>query len=276
MKTNTFQRLAIILLLVLCFNGASAQKWSKRNYELHAGVGVTNFMGDVCSPRDPEKMLWILPFRTTGLLADGMLKYNVKGRHFVSTSLNIGYMAARETIEKQTNYWYRHGIAFRSGFAELGFRYEFEFIKERVHKTVYRKLGETKLKNFTMPSYLFAGVGAYYSYGLFYWNDTPGRNRYSKSYHSFAPVVMLGVGSKVRIARNMYVGAEFGLREVIGDNVDGVDGGKDRQSQTPSGLVNSSYKFGKWIDQYQFVSVNIAFKFREKRNHLPNFKTIRN
>ena len=86
---------------------------------------------------------------------------------------------------------------------------------------------------------------------------------------------MLGVGSKVRIARNMYVGAEFGIREVIGDNVDGVNGRKEMGSQTPSKYINR-LKFGKWIDQYQFVSVNIAFKFREKRNHLPNFKTIRN
>lgn len=274
MKT-TFFRLTIILLLVLCFTGASAQKWNKRNYELHAGLGVTNFMGDVCSPKDPDRTMWILPFRTTGYLADGILKYNIKGRHFVSGSLNLGYMAARETIEKQTYYYYRNGIAFKSGFAELGFRYEFEFIKERAHKTVYRKLGETKLKNFTMPSYVFAGVGGYASYGKFFWNDKLGRDRFSKPYHSFAPVVMLGVGTKVRVASDLYVGAEFGIREVIGDNVDGANGRKDRKSATPSELVNNSYKFGKWIDQYQFVSVNVAFKLREKRNHLPNFKTLR-
>ncbi len=273
MKVNSVSRISLILLLVLCFTGASAQKWNKPRYELHTGIGLTNFMGDVCSPNDPDKMIWILPFRTTGYLADGILKYNIKGRHFVSGSLNLGYMGARETIEKRTHYYYRDGIAFKSGFAELGVRYEFEFIKEREHKTVYRKLGETKLKNFTMPSYLFAGVGGYFSYGKFFWNDPQGRERYSKSYGSFAPVVMLGVGAKVRLQRNVYLGAEFGLREVIGDYVDGADG--SRKSPTPSDDINKRWKFGKWIDQYQFVAVNLAFKMREKRNHMPNFKTIR-
>lgn len=273
MNTKSFCRFVLIALMVLCCTGVSAQKWNKPRYELHAGLGLTNFMGDVCSPNDADRMIWFLPFRTTGYLADGILKYNVKGRHYVSGSLNIGYMAARETIEKRTHYYYRDGIAFKSGFAELGLRYEFEFVKEREHKTVYRKLGETKLKNFTMPSYLFAGVGGYFSYGKFLWNDPMGRERFSKGYGSFAPVVMLGIGSKVRVQRNVYIGAEFGLREVLGDNVDGADGRKD--SPTPSDDINRRWRFGKWIDQYQFVAVNVVFKMREKRNHMPNFKTIR-
>lgn len=270
MNIKSFSRLALIVLIVLCYTSVSAQKWSKRRYELHAGFGLTNFMGDVCSPNDPDRTIWILPFRTTGYLADGILKYNVKGRHYASASLNLGYMAARETIEKRTNYYYRDGIAFRSGFAELGVRYEFMFIKENERRNVYRKLGETKLKNFTMPSYVFAGVGGYFGYGKFYWNDPQGRDRYSKSYGTVAPVMMIGLGTKVRLDRNIYVGAEFGLREVLGDRIDGAN-----KSGSPSEDVNKRWKFGKWIDQYQFVAVNVVFKMREKKNHMPNFKTIR-
>lgn len=275
MKARIIGRIAIVSTLLFCCVGASAQRWSRRPYEFHMGVGFTNFMGDVCSPKDPDKQMWILPFRTTGYLTDAILKYNFKGRHSASFSTNFGYMSARETIEKRANYYYRQGIAFKTGFAELGFRYEFMFIKENERRNVYRKLGETKLKNFTMPSYLFAGIGEYFSYGNFYCNDEKGRERASEQYFSTAPVIMLGVGTKIRLERNLYVGFEFGIREAIGDKIDGAVGGKEMSDATPMGDFYKGGKFGKWIDQYQFVAVNIAFKMREKKNHMPNFKTIR-
>lgn len=269
MKIRIICRLVVVSALLFCCVNASAQRWSKRRYELHAGAGLTNFMGDVCSPNDADKQIWVLPFRTTGYLIDGILKYNVKGRHYASASVNLGYMSARETIEKRAKYYYRDGIAFKSGFAELGVRYEFMFIKENERRNVYRKLGETKLKNFTMPSYVFAGAGGYFSYGKFFWNNKKGSERYNEPYFSVAPVLMLGLGSKVRLDRNIYFGVEAGWRVALGDKLDNCSGKKG------SPVEDMSWHFGKWVDQYQFVAANIVFKMREKRNHMPNFKTIR-
>lgn len=269
MNARITSRLIVVSVLLLCAISTSAQRWNARRYELHVGLGLTNFMGDVCSPKNSDLPVWVVPFRTTGYVADGILKYNIKGRHYGSASLNLGYMGARETIEKRTNYYYRDGIAFKSGFAELAARYEFMFIKEKTHRTVYRKLGETRFKNFTMPSYLFVGAGGYFSYGKFYWNDKKGRERFNENFFNVSPVLMGGFGGKVRIGWNLYAGFEAGWRVAIGDGIDNCDGKKG------SPVEDMNWVFGKWIDQYQFVTANIVFKMREKRNHMPNFKTIR-
>ena len=285
MKKTLLNRIIILIVAILCCSGTyaagkggvkssskSLNKWSQRRYEMHTGLGFTNFMGDICSPRSSSKQVWILPFKTTGYVSNGLLKYQLTERQYVSGGVSVGYMAARETIQKQAKYYYRDGITFKTGFAELAARYEFMFIKEKNRRNVYRSLNETKLKNFTMPSYIFIGVGGIFNAGNFYWNDftskpIKGRDRYHEFYYNFAPVVMGGVGCKVRVDRNTYVGVELGNRLAINDGIDHCDGNKSPTEDHP-------WHFGKWFDQYQFATVSLVFKMREKRNHMPNFKTI--
>jgi len=245
-------------------------KWNSRKYEAHIGLGFTNFMGDICSPKS-DMPVWVLPFKTTGYTSDAILKYNLGGRHYVGTSLFLGYMGARETIQKQTKYYYRDGIAFKSFFTEVAARYEFQIIRERRRKTVYRRLGETRLKNTTVPSYLFAGVGGIFNVGNIYWNDPKGLERFSKNYTNICPVVMGGLGSKIRIDRNTYIGIEAGWRVALGDGIDNCKGKEGYVEEKPW----TKWPYGKWIDQYQFVTVSLVVTMREKRNHMPNFRSIR-
>ena len=253
MKKTLLNRFVLLLTALLCCTGAfaagkggvkssskSLSKWSQRRYELHTGIGVTNFMGDVCSPRSASKQAWILPFKTTGYVSNGLLKYQLTERQYVSGGLSVGYMVM--------------------------------FIKEKTRRNVYRSLNETKLKNFTMPSYIFIGVGGMFNAGNFYWNDftskpVKGRERYHEFYYNFAPVIMGGLGCKIRIDRNTYVGFEFGNRLALSDGIDHCDGNKERTEEHP-------WIFGKWVDQYQFLTASLVYKMREKRNHMPNFKTI--
>lgn len=271
MRKLIFNRTVVVAILLLFCFGASAQSWSKRRYELHAGVGLTNFMGDICSPQKSEMPVWVVPFRTTGYVADGILKYNIKGRHYGSISVNMGYMGARETVEKRANYYYRDGIAFKSFFTEIAGRYEFQFIQEKKHRTVYRKLGQTKMRNFTMPSYLFVGAGGIFNVGNFLWNDFEGEikggDRYKEMFCNVAPVIMGGLGSKVRLNRSTYLGIEAGWRVALNDGIDHCKG-KDNP-------VKDHWVFGEWLDQYQFITASIVFTMREKRNHAPYFKSIR-
>ncbi|MCQ2374458.1 MAG: DUF6089 family protein [Salinivirgaceae bacterium] len=252
----------IVALVLLCVSiSVYADRWDTRKYELRYGLGLNNFMGDICAPKDPKKQIWIVPFSSTGYVADGMLKYIVKDRHSVSGSLNMGYLTAKDP-KNNSNYWYRDGYQFRSFFTELGFRYEYEFVRERRKSTVYRQLGETVFKNITIPSYLFAGAGVEMNYGGFNWNTKDGKERMNEKYFCVAPVIMMGVGAKFRVAHNTYVGGEFGLRFALGDKLDNCSG-KD------------SPQFGKWIDQYQVVTINVIHKLKAKKNNMPNFKSIR-
>lgn len=272
MKLRMLNRTFVVVFLLLCAFAVSAQSWSRRRYELQVGGGLTNFMGDICSPRNSDMPVWVLPFKTTGYVVDGILKYNIKKRHFGSVAVNIGYMGARETVEKRSKYYYRDGMAFKSLFTEISARYEFQFIKERTHRTVYRKLGETNLKNLTVPSYLFVGAGGLFNVGNFFWNDfegeIKGKERYKKAYFNVSPVIIGGLGSKVRVNKNTYLGIEAGWRVALNDGIDNCNGNKKPTVERP-------WRFGKWVDQYQFVTASIVYTMREKRNHTPNFKTIR-
>ncbi len=266
----------VILIIGICTPIVSAQKkkttkWNARKYEAHIGLGLTNFMGDICSPRKTDAFVWVVPFKTTGYTADAMLKYNLGGRHYVGSSVFMGYMAARETIQKQTKYYYRDGIAFKSFFTEISARYEFQIIRERRRRTIYRQLGETRLKNTTFPSYIFAGAGGIFNIGNIYWNDAKGLERFSKGYMNIAPVVMGGLGTKLRIDRNTYIGVEAGWRVALSDGIDNCNGNKPYDESKPW----TKHHYGKWIDQYQFVTVSLVVSMREKRNHMPNFRTIR-
>lgn len=251
----------------------AAHKWNSRRYEAQLGLGLSNFMGDINSPKT-DIPVWVRPFKTTGYTADALLKYNLKGRHYVGTSLFTGYMAAREP-SMQTPTFYGRGIAFKSFFTELSARYEFQIIRERRRRTVYRQLGETRLKNTTLPAYLFVGAGGIMNVGKFYWNSTDEKERYDINYINVAPVVMGGFGGKVRIDPITYIGFEAGWRVALSDGLDNCNRkGKPDVSGIEEGRSFDNM-FGKWIDQYQFVNVSLVVTLREKRNHMPNFRSIK-
>ena len=58
-KKILLNRTAVIAILLLLSFGASAQRWSKRRYEMHVGAGLTNFMGDICAPKNDGFPGWV-------------------------------------------------------------------------------------------------------------------------------------------------------------------------------------------------------------------------
>jgi hypothetical protein len=97
------------------------------------------------------------------------------------------------------------GLEFKSYFTEISARYEFLFLKEKRKSTVYRRLGQTGLKNLTFPSYVFIGIGGMVNYGKFSRNINDGRARVTENYFNVAPVVPFGFGTKMRIDYNLYL-----------------------------------------------------------------------
>ena len=111
--------------------------------------------------------------------------------------------------------------------------------------------------------------------GKFYWNSTDEKERYDINYINVAPVVMGGFGGKVRLDPITYIGFEAGWRVALSDGLDNCNRkGKPDVSGIEEGRSFDNM-FGKWIDQYQFVNVSLVVTLREKRNHMPNFRSIK-
>ena len=96
--------------------------------------------------------------------------------------------------------------------------------------------------------------------GNFYQNTQDGRDRTKEFYTNVAPILPIGIGTKMRLDYNMYLNLEAGWRFTLSDGIDNAKN-KDNPDQ-----------FGPWYDQYQFVTLNLVYKLRAKRNKMPNFR----
>jgi outer membrane protein W len=250
---------SILFLLALTLQGYS-QIWSRYKYEGYYGLGFTNFMGDIPAPTKDHptgNFLWVNLFNTIGYTANAGLRYNFKEKQFLNGSIFIGQLYGKDPAENP-KYWDR-GIQFRSTFMEFTGKYEYQIIKEKKKSTVYRKLGESALKNISIPTYIFMGAGGILSVGKSTTIINEGKNTVSENYIKFAPVIPFGVGFKYRLNRLTYLNMEVSTRIAIGDKLDNA-----------AGKENSS--FGSWIDQYQSITFKISHKLRQNQNVTPKFR----
>ena len=246
-----------------------------QRYEMQFGLGLDNFMGDICSPRNADLPAWVIP-QTIGVVGNVGMKYNLSRRdecrcllsstQSIGASLFFGQLRAEEVEKNIDKFYYRNGIGFNTFFVELSMRYEWYFIKDKKRHFKYKKVGRPIIKRATIaPSYLFVGAGGLLNTGKFFWDNKDGHQ--SDRFTNIAPVLMGGIGTKLRINRGVSFGLEFGMRMAFDDNIDNCDGNVETTPTKP-------WIFGKWIDQYQFITANVTFKIREKKNGWPDFRSI--
>ncbi len=249
------KRILYIIIFILFTVQGHSQAWSRYKYEFYYGAGLTNFMGDVCAPTNSDKLIWINFFNTIGITGNAGLRYKFADRQYVRGSLFLGQLYGEDPAN-DPKYWYR-GISFNSFFTEISVKYEFMIWKEKKRVTVYRKLGESAFKNFSMPTYLFIGAGGIFNVGKF--SNKRGLNLSEVSYTNFAPVIPFGIGFKYKINKLTYINLEAEWHFTITDGIDNAIG-------TPE---NS---YGEWYDQYQSITFNIVHKLRQNQNGTPKFR----
>ncbi len=242
-----------IFLLILITTQTFAQAWSRYKYELFYGLGATNFMGDVSAP-SVDKPIWVKFWNTIGGTGNVGLRYHFNDRQYLSAQVFLGQIYAQDPAG-DPNYWDR-GIKINSALTTLNARYEFMIWKEKQRTTVFKKLGESSLKNFSLPTYLFIGVGGAFNVGKFSKNSSDGRYLLSEMYFNAAPEIPFGLGIKYRINSLTYFNIEAAWHATMSDGIDDANGKK-----------NSAY--GKWIDQYQTITFNMVYKIRESHSGKP-------
>lgn len=248
----------VLVLLFVMLSVTKAQQWNQRNYEFQYGIGIVNFMGDIAAPSDPDKRFWIHFTKTLSPIANVGLRYNVKERHYVSGHIYMGQMYAEDPLGNPSFHATRR-YNFNSFFSEVSAKYEYLIFKEKTRQTVYKQLGETPLKNLKLPTYLFIGVGTAINIGTLTKPQLGSIYLNKESYVNIAPVIPIGIGIKPRIKKHTYLNIEIGARIVLNDGVDNAIG-KENES------------FGDFIDQYQFLNINLIHKLRSNKNGFPKFR----
>jgi len=215
-------------------------------------------MGDVCSPTNPNQQIWVNFFNTIGFTGNVGLRYNIKNRHYVSGALFLGQLYAEDPINNY-KYWYR-GLRMSTLFTEASARYEFIIMEEKKRTTVYRQLGQSPLKNLSLPTYLFVGAGATFNAGNSTRITKDGKQVITENFRNFTPVIPFGIGVKYRINKLTYINLEAAWRVALSDGLDNAIG-------TDSNI------YGKWIDQYQTITINFIHKLRQNQNGTPKFRS---
>lgn len=255
MRKNIF----ILLFFTFVVTQVHSQAWSRYKYEGFYGAGPTNFMGDVPAAT-PEYTLGqyvvVNFFNTIGYAGNVGLRYNYDKNQYVTGNIFIGSMYGKDPVENPN--YYDRGLEFRSFFTEITARYEVMIIKEKRKTTVYKMLGEKKLKNLSIPTYLFIGTGAIVSVGSFNEIVDDGARVKEEKYVNIAPTIPMGIGFKYKVNRLTYINLEISTRAALGDKLDYASG-------------KEFGKFGKYIDQYQSITFNIVHKLRQSRSGMPKF-----
>ena len=110
-------------------------------------------------------LVWVNFWETIGFTTNAGLRYHYKDRQYFRANLFLGQLYAKDPVG-DPKYW-DMGRKFNSFYTELAVKYEFMVWKEKKKSTVYRKLGETGLKNISIPTYLFIGAGVNFNVGKY-------------------------------------------------------------------------------------------------------------
>lgn len=255
----TLRSTTLLLVLLVLSKLIFAQSWNSRPYELYYGIGMSNFMGDIAAPSDPNKNIWIHFFNTVAPVANIGLRYQYHDRHHFKGSLYLGQFYAEDVPDDSD--WHYRGYKMSSFFTELSVQYEYLIFKGKSRKTVYQQLGESRLKNFSVPTYLFIGLGGTFNAGTL--TNLNGQSVDKENYTNISPAFPIGFGFKFRLSRYAYANLEAGLRLTFNDGLDNAKGSEDSS-------------FGNYMDQYQFIAINIIHKIKANKKGLPRFRKKQN
>ncbi len=233
--------LPILAFILLLPSTADAQRWKQYRRQFIAGVGVTNFLGDLGGGNDiaQDGPLDLNLAATRPSLMIGY-RYQMNGSLFLRTNLTWGILKGDDANTEET---YRSGrnLHFRSGFGELNGMLEI-YILQNARGNLYRLRGVRGRSGLNMDLYVFGGIGVmYFNPKAEYqgqWvalqpigTEGQGLPGGGEKYSRFTFTVPYGVGIGKTIDRYWAVNLELTVRMTFTDYIDDVSGvyyGKQR------------------------------------------------
>ncbi len=259
------KRLILVCMVVLLSAPfASAQLWKMKRYEATAGVGTSQFYGDIGGFTIGENALGLkdLTFKQTRFNVNGSFRYFFTDN--VAARLSFTYAMLHATDMRGSNENARLFESSTSIFepALLG---EYYFLRNRGRNSFLyqtyrgRSMNRSWVSDFfrSMDLYVLTGVGGA-GYNVFKGNDKL-QSRWAADptlkRNGFTAVIPAGVGAKVALDPNILIGVELLARYAFSDYLDGYTSQWSRRN-----------------DVYHTFSVTFNYRIKTARNGLPSFK----
>ena len=257
----------ILVCLVVLFSApfVSAQLWKMKRYEATAGIGTSQFYGDVGGYTIGENALGIKDFTFKQTL------FNVNGsfRYFftdaIAARLSFSYLMLHATDERGNNQ--DRGYEATTSLYEPALIGEYYFVRNRERNSflfqTYRGLSRNRVKDFfrSIDVYALTGVG-----GAWFnargndaleerWAQPPTADTPPLENSGFTAVIPLGVGVKLAFDPNILFGLELTGRYAFSDFLDGY-----------------TSPWSERNDIYHTFSVTFNYRIKTARNGLPSFR----
>lgn len=254
----------VCMVALLSAPFASAQLWKMKRYEASAGLGTSQFYGDVGGFTIGENALGLkdMTFKQTRFNVNGSFRYFFTDN--IAARLSFTYALLHATDMRGSNDTRRQYVTSTSIFepALLG---EYYFLRNRGRNSFLyqtnrgRSMNRSWAKEFfrSIDAYAIAGTGGA-GYNVFKGNDKlqeawaldPTLKR-----KGFTAVMSAGAGAKMALDPNILIGVELLGRYAFSDYLDGYTSEWSRRN-----------------DVYHTFSVTFNYRIKTARNGLPSFK----
>lgn len=251
------KRLILLLMLgLLVMPHAEAQLWKSKRYEATAGLGTSQFYGDVGGYTIGENALGFrdITLKQTRFNVSGTFRYFIIDE--VAARLSLSYIMLHATDSRGSNE--SRGYAALTSIFEPALIGEYYFVRNRERNSysfqTFQGRARNRLKDFfnSIDVYALAGVGgASYSASV---NEALALR--DQKNRGFTAVIPIGLGAKLTYNPNILFGVEFCGRYSFSDYLDGYH----------------SPRFSARNDVYQTFSFTFNYRIKTAHNGLPKFK----
>lgn len=263
------KRLILVCFVVLLTAPfVSAQLWKMKRYEASAGIGTSQFYGDIGGFSLGENAIGFkdITFRQTRFNVNGSFRYFITDN--IAARLSLSYVMLHATDVRGSNEL-RNYEAVTSLFEPV-LAGEYYFVRNRERNSflfqTYRGRSRNRLKDFfrSIDLYALTGIGgaAFSVSGNDILEQRWIRNPEQKS-KGFTAVIPVGVGAKLTIDPNILIGVELNGRYSFSDFLDGYDPDVPPQPDTD---------LSRRKDVYHTFSVTFNYRIKTARNGLPSFR----
>ena len=241
----------VILLFCLLVPFSEAQIWKLKRYEVIAGIGTSQFFGDVGGFSKKKNIAGLRDVSISQTRYDLNLNLRYRFSQNISARFSLTYGSLHASDLRGSNE--ERGYEAAISVIEPSLLVEYYFIKNKAESSYLFTKGRPG-KNGLLKSldfYVFSGLG-----GLNY--SIKGNDKlvnYGIDPSGFTAVIPVGIGTTLVYSPNINYGVELGGRYSFSDNLDGY---------------TSQYSSSN--DVYYFLNFTITFKLKTAANGLPSFR----
>jgi hypothetical protein len=242
----------IVIVLLLTGQVTQAQLWKMKRIEATAGIGTTQFFGDIGGFSHTENILGFkdISLRQTRFNFTTSLRYRIL--EDVSARINLAFGYLHATDAKGSNV--TRGYDAVTSIFEPSIIGEYSFIKNKTENSYLFLRGRSNGRGTLMSSldfYVFAGVG-----GVKYMvKGNEALVARGMNTGGFALAIPLGLGTDFTFSPAFNFGIEIGGRYTTSDYIDGY-----------------TSQYSKSNDVYYFLNATVTYKMNTGENGLPSFR----